>query len=124
MIPGEIIVKNASLTLNEGLQCLTLTATNTGDRPIQVGSHFHFFEVNKFLSFDRARAYGYRLDIPSGSAIRFEPNETRTVNLVEIAGKKRVLGLNNLTDAQISESTLGASLKKAELKNFLNKGEK
>jgi urease subunit gamma/beta len=123
MIPGEIISSHESLTLNEGLSCLALTATNTGDRPIQVGSHFHFFEVNKFLSFDRARAYGYRLDIPSGSAIRFEPNETKTVNLVEIAGKKRVLGLNNLTDAQINDTTRAASLKKAELKNFLRKGE-
>jgi urease subunit gamma/beta len=124
MIPGEVIIKNASLTLNARSKGIAITATNKGDRPIQVGSHFHFFETNKFLSFDRARAYGYRLDIPSGSAIRFEPNETRTVNLVEIAGKKRVLGLNNLTDAQINESTKEASLQKAALKGFLPKGDK
>jgi urease beta subunit len=124
MIPGEVIIKNATLTLNEGLQCATITATNVGDRPVQVGSHFHFFEVNEFLAFDRVHAYGYRLDIPSGSATRFEPNETRKVNLVEFTGKKRVFGLNNLTDAQINETSLGASLKKAELKNFLRKGEK
>ncbi|MDR1662209.1 MAG: urease subunit beta [Azoarcus sp.] len=123
MIPGEIQVKNERIVLNAGLKQKEITATNRGDRPIQVGSHFHFFEVNRFLSFDRASAYGYRLDIPSGAAVRFEPNETKTVGLVEIAGKKRVLGLNDLTGGETGETTLKASLQKARLKDFLDEGE-
>ncbi|MDR0716031.1 MAG: urease subunit beta [Azoarcus sp.] len=123
MIPGEIQIRNERITLNAGLAHKAITATNKGDRPIQVGSHFHFFEVNRFLSFERAAAYGYRLDIPSGTAIRFEPGETKTVNLVEIAGKKRVLGLNNLSDGEISGATVKAALQKARLKDFLDEGE-
>ncbi|MDR0700976.1 MAG: urease subunit beta [Azoarcus sp.] len=123
MIPGEIQIRNERITLNAGLKQKAITATNKGDRPIQVGSHFHFFEVNRFLSFDRAAAYGYRLDIPSGTAVRFEPNETKTVALVEIAGKKRVLGLNNLNDGEINETTVEAALQKARLKGFLDEGE-
>ncbi|MDR2093003.1 MAG: urease subunit beta [Azoarcus sp.] len=123
MIPGEIQIRNERITLNAGLGQKAITATNKGDRPIQVGSHFHFFEANRFLSFDRAAAYGYRLDIPSGTAVRFEPNETKTVALVEIAGKKRVLGLNNLADGEINETTLKAALQKARLKGFLDEGE-
>ncbi|MDR1367112.1 MAG: urease subunit beta, partial [Candidatus Accumulibacter sp.] len=111
MIPGEILVKSAHITLNAGLAQKTITATNRGDRPIQVGSHFHFFETNRFLSFARAEAFGYRLDIPSGSAARFEPGETRSVRLVALAGKKRVLGLNGLTQGEIGETTLKAALR-------------
>ncbi|MDR3352314.1 MAG: urease subunit beta [Zoogloeaceae bacterium] len=120
MIPGEILVRNQNITLNEGLRQKEVTATNRGDRPIQIGSHFHFFEANRFLAFDRAAAYGYRLDIPSGSAVRFEPGETRAVRLVEIAGKKRVLGLNGLTDGEINTTNLKAALEKARLKDFLD----
>jgi urease beta subunit len=123
MIPGEIQVRNARITLNAGLRHKEITATNKGDRPIQVGSHFHFFEVNRFLSFDRASAYGYRLDIASGTAVRFAPGETKTVGLVEIAGNRRVLGLNNLTDGEINETTVKAALQKARLKAFLDEGE-
>ncbi len=118
MIPGEFIAGKSEVTINKDYETKTIKAVNTGDRPIQVGSHFHFFEVNKFLSFDREVAYGYRLDIPSGTAVRFEPGEEKEVQLVAIAGNRRVRGLNNLTDAQINCATKKASMQKAELKNF------
>jgi urease beta subunit len=120
MIPGEILVKNASVVLNTGLKQKKITATNRGTRPIQVGSHFHFFEANRFLEFNRAEAFGYRLDIPSGAAARFEPGETKTVSLVEIAGKKRVVGLNGLTNGEINGTTLKTALQNVALKDFLN----
>lgn len=120
MIPGEVIVKKESIEINVGLETKTLKVTNTGDRPIQVGSHFHFFETNKYLSFDRKEAYGYRLDIASGTAVRLEPNETKTVQLVKIAGNGIVKGHNNLTNAQINESTVEKSLETAKIKGFLN----
>jgi len=120
MIPGEVIVGNERLTLNAGLAGKSLTAVNRGDRPIQVGSHFHFFEANRYLSFDRAAAFGYRLDIPSGSAVRFEPGESKTVQLVAIAGHRRVLGLNNLTDGELNSTTAKLALQKAIERDFLN----
>lgn len=120
MIPGEVQIKNTRITLNAGLKQKEIVVTNRGDRPIQVGSHFHFFEANRFLSFDREAAFGYRLDIPSGSAVRFEPNESRTVALVGITGKKRVHGLNGLTDGEINDLNLKAALQRLSLKNFLN----
>ncbi len=97
MIPGEIRTpKDApDLELNTGLDKLTLAVANTGDRPIQVGSHFHFAETNTALSFDRAAARGFRLDIPAGTAVRFEPGDTREVPLVALAGKRVIHGLNN-----------------------------
>lgn len=100
MIPGEIIVAKspAHLDANVGLETKTLRVANTGDRPIQVGSHFHFFEVNTALDFDRAAARGFRLNIPAGTAIRFEPGDTKEVELVALAGKREVYGLNNKVD--------------------------
>jgi urease subunit beta len=97
MIPGEIITPAGAqdLELNHGLSKLSLYVANTGDRPVQVGSHFHFSEVNSALHFDRVAAHGFRLDIPAGTAIRFEPGDTREVPLVALAGKRRVYGLNN-----------------------------
>jgi urease subunit beta len=97
MIPGEVLTpKDApELELNPGLQKLTLAVANTGDRPIQVGSHFHFAETNASLSFDRDAALGFRLDIPAGTAVRFEPGDTREVPLVAFAGKRVMHGLNN-----------------------------
>lgn len=97
MIPGEIITPAdaADLELNSGLTTLKLNVANTGDRPIQVGSHFHFAETNTSLDFDRAAARGFRLDIPAGTAIRFEPGDTREVPLVAFAGKREIYGLNN-----------------------------
>ena len=92
MIPGEVITVDGNITLNEGRVPLVLTVANTGDRPVQVGSHYHFFEVNPALSFDRAKARGMRLDIPAGTAIRFEPGQSRDVQLIPYAGSRRVFG--------------------------------
>ncbi len=96
MIPGEIIPQagTAPISANDGLECRDLVVANTGDRPIQVGSHFHFFEVNSSLNFDRTIARGFRLNIPAGTAIRFEPGEEREVELVALAGSRTVWGLN------------------------------
>jgi urease subunit beta len=92
MIPGEIFTVDGDITLNEGRTSVTVTVANTGDRPVQVGSHYHFFEVNPALSFDRAKARGMRLDIPSGTAIRFEPGQSRDIQLIPYAGERRVVG--------------------------------
>lgn len=113
MKPGEIICRKAFIELNAGLDSITIRATNTGTRPIQIGSHFHFFEANRFLAFDRSAAFGYRPDIPSGAAIRFEPGEEKEVQLIPIGGKRTVIGLNNLTEGAISDSTREPALKKA-----------
>ena len=94
MIPGEIIVGKGDIELNAGAPTLTLTVANTGDRPIQVGSHYHFFETNGALDFDRAKARGMRLDIAAGTAVRFEPGQTREVTLVPLSGSRKVYGFN------------------------------
>ena len=94
---GEIISCNEKIVLNEGRKTIELTVKNAGDRPVQVGSHFHFYEVNQCLSFDRKTAFGYRLDIPSGMSVRFEPGEEKTVQLCTVGGKSEIYGLNNLT---------------------------
>jgi urease subunit beta len=92
MIPGEMFIKAGEIELNAGRRTLTLSVTNTGDRPIQVGSHYHFFETNPALKFDRKKARGMRLDIPAGTAVRFEPGQTREVALVALAGRRTVYG--------------------------------
>ena len=92
---GEIMASDREITLNEGKKAVTIMVANKGDRPVQVGSHFHFFEVNRCLSFDREKAYGYHLDIPSGTSVRFEPGEEKEVQLTEMGGRKRVFGLND-----------------------------
>ncbi|HTZ79520.1 MAG TPA: urease subunit beta [Stellaceae bacterium] len=94
MIPGEIIPKSGDLTLNEGRATASLEVANTGDRPIQVGSHYHFYETNPALAFDREKARGMRLDIPAGTAVRFEPGQKRTVTLVAYAGARTIYGFN------------------------------
>jgi urease beta subunit len=94
MIPGEIIVASGEIELNAGRPTVTLSVANTGDRPIQVGSHYHFFETNRALAFDRDKARGCRLDIPAGTAVRFEPGQTREIRLVAYAGSRRVFGFN------------------------------
>ena len=94
MIPGEIIPANGEITLNADRSAITLTVGNTGDRPIQVGSHYHFAETNTALSFDRDAARGHRLDIPAGTAVRFEPGQTREIRLVPFAGARVVYGFN------------------------------
>ncbi|MEJ1160271.1 urease subunit beta [Prosthecomicrobium sp. N25] len=92
MIPGEVITAAGEIELNAGLPTVTLDVANTGDRPVQVGSHYHFFETNPGLAFDRERARGMRLDIPAGTAVRFEPGQTRTVTLVPFRGRREVYG--------------------------------
>jgi urease subunit beta len=92
MIPGEMFVRDGEIELNAGRRTVTLKVANSGDRPIQVGSHYHFFETNPALQFDRAQARGMRLDVPAGTAVRFEPGQMREVQLVEIAGRRRIYG--------------------------------
>jgi urease subunit beta len=92
MIPGEMKVDSGEIELNAGRRTVTLTVANTGDRPVQVGSHYHFFETNEALSFDRAQARGMRLNIAAGTAVRFEPGQSRTVELVDYAGARKVYG--------------------------------
>jgi urease subunit beta len=94
MIPGELFVAEGEIEINAGRPTVTLTVANTGDRPIQVGSHYHFYETNAALAFDRERARGCRLDIPAGTATRFEPGQTREVRLIPYAGGRRVVGFN------------------------------
>jgi urease subunit beta len=103
MIPGEIIVAAADIVLNEGRETTTITVANTGDRPVQVGSHYHFFETNAALDFDRDAALGQRLDIPAGTAVRFEPGQTREVTLVPYAGNRIVKGFNAKIQGKLPE---------------------
>ncbi len=110
-VPGEIITRDGEIELNAGRAKVTLTAVNTGDRPIQVGSHYHFFETNKALDFDRAQSFGMHLDIPAGTAVRFEPGESKEVTLTAFGGTGELLGLNGLTEGswrsgQIKEEAL------------------
>ena len=117
--PGEIITSDGEIELNYGREKVTLEVTNTGDRAIQVASHFHFFEANKALLFDRARAFGMRLDVPAGGAVRFEPGVKKEVPLVKIGGTGEVTGLNNLTNGSIySDEVKRAALQRAHDKGF------
>lgn len=92
MIPGELVVAEGDIELNQGRKTITVKVANTGDRPVQIGSHYHFYEVNEALVFERDQTRGYRLNIPSGTAVRFEPGQERTVGLVEYAGSKEIYG--------------------------------
>jgi len=112
MIPGEIIIRSSEIECNKGKRTTVITVTNNADRPIQVGSHFHFFETNKMLNFNREVTFGMRLNIPSGTAVRFEPGEEKQIELVELGGTKQVYGLNGLTEG----STTSAEVKKLSLK--------
>ena len=112
--PGEILTEEGEIELNAGKDKAQITVTNTADRPIQVGSHFHFFEVNKALEFNRNLAYGMRLDIPAGTAVRFEPGESKRVELVEIGGTRDGYGLNGLVEGSMDEEEIKEkALKKA-----------
>jgi len=101
MIPGEYLLATDPIEINAGRATHRLTVSNRGDRPIQVGSHFHFFEVNRWLTFDRAAAYGMRLNIAAGTAVRFEPGDTREVELVAIGGSRDICGLNRLVEGAL-----------------------
>lgn len=122
MIPGEILPADGSITLNAGRPTTTVRVLNTGDRPVQVGSHYHFFEVNRALRFDRAATLGLRLDIPAGTAVRFEPGEEKEVTLVPFAGQRRILGLNSLTEGDVeNEEIRRRALRAIEEGGFLTK---
>jgi urease beta subunit len=116
--PGEYFIREGTLELNEGRDCVRLRVDNAGDRPIQVGSHTHFFEVNRFLRFDRAEAYGRRLDIPAGTALRFEPGEGREVDLVSFGGKRCAYGMSALTDGPLDDGR-EAALARARSRGFV-----
>jgi urease subunit gamma/beta len=103
VVPGEILAAEGTIELNVNRQTAVVKAMNTGDRPIQIGSHFHFFEVNKALRFDRAAAFGMRLDIPAGTAVRFEPGDEKEVNLVAFGGTQEIFGMNGLTNGTVSD---------------------
>ncbi|MDP6822320.1 MAG: urease subunit beta [Dehalococcoidia bacterium] len=107
LIPGEIITPNGVITLNTGREAITLDVANTGDRPVQVGSHYHFAETNSGLRFDRALARGMRLDIPAGTAVRFEPGQSRSVSLIPYVGLRRVFGFNGVVMGNLDASDSG-----------------
>ena len=118
MIPGEYLLAGNDIVANQDRETRELIVINTGDRPIQVGSHFHFFEVNRALRFDRARAFGMRLNIPAGTAVRFEPGDDKTVMLVRLGGDGIVTGLNRLTEGPTDSAALEAALERARSRNF------
>lgn len=103
MIPGEYFPANEPILANEGQNTVEISVANTGDRPIQVGSHTHFFEVNKFLEFEREKAYGFHLNIPAGTSVRFEPGESKNIQLTEYAGKRIVYGFSGLVNGSLTE---------------------
>lgn len=120
MIPGEYLFDGPSLELNVGRPTLELQVNNTGDRPVQVGSHYHFFEVNKVLIFDRAQAYGHRLDLAAGTAVRFEPGEIKTVRLIPLSGERVVFGGNGLVNGPLDDdATRMRSVELAQQKGFI-----
>ena len=104
MIPGEMRIQSGDVDLNEGRETKTLIVANTGDRPVQVGSHYHFYEVNPRLEFDREKALGFRLNIAAGTAVRFEPGQERTIELVALAGDRNVFGFRGLVMGRLEES--------------------
>ncbi|KAB2334865.1 urease subunit beta [Cytobacillus depressus] len=101
MQPGEYVLKEDDIIINEGKEVFIISVTNTGDRPVQVGSHFHFYEVNDALQFERDKAYGKRLNIPAGAAVRFEPGDEKEIQLIDFAGERRVYGFNNKVDGSL-----------------------
>ena len=119
MIPGEWLLSADPIEINAGRRTLRLAVRNTGDRPIQVGSHFHFFEVNRALEFDREAALGMRLDVPAGQSIRFEAGDERDVDLVELGGSGRVIGFNDLVDGGLSSAvTAQRALERGAARGF------
>ncbi|MHA3046832.1 urease subunit beta [Riemerella anatipestifer] len=118
MIPGQIILRKEDIVCNKGKNTVSIEVKNEGDRPIQVGSHYHFFEVNKKLSFDREKAYGMRLNIPASTAVRFEPGEKKQVILVELGGNKVVYGHNGLVNGKLDGSK-DKALDKAKKEGFI-----
>jgi urease beta subunit len=122
MRPGEVSYRDGTITGNAGRRTATITVGNTSDRDIQVSSHYHFFEANKRLRFDRAQAFGMHLDIPPGTTVRFEPGEQREVRLVEFVGGKRLIGFAGLTNGQANDETRALALQRARAQGFLDSG--
>jgi urease beta subunit len=122
MIPGEYILGEGDIEANAGRRTVELTVANTADRPIQVGSHFHFFEVNRALRFERGRAWGMRLNVPAGTAVRFEPGDEKVVTLVELAGLREVHGLNALSEGRVDDARRAAGVEKAHRAGFQGAG--
>ncbi len=122
VIPGEVFPAEGELELNDGRPTATVTVENTGDRPIQVGSHFHFFETNRALRFDRRSAYGMRLDIPSGTAVRFEPGEAQVVSLTSYGGERLVIGQNDVTNARTDTTPSEELMTSMHALGFLDAG--
>ncbi|MFI3305329.1 MAG: urease subunit beta [Rikenellaceae bacterium] len=123
MIPGEYFIKSGDIILNEGRATATIEIVNSGDRPIQVGSHIHLFEVNRALLFDREAAFGMRLNIPAGTAVRFESGEQKSVEVVELGGARRVIGVNNLTCSTTGEADKAAAMQRLTECGFTTKVE-
>lgn len=122
MIPGEYILKKEPIDCNAGRPTVKIDVVNTGDRPVQIGSHFHFFEVNRQVEFDREKAFGMRLNIPAGTAVRFEPGEEKEVELVCFGGEQKIYGFSNLVNGDTKEESVkAAALKNLEEQKFKNK---
>jgi urease beta subunit len=121
MIPGEYILAKGDIEINVGRKTVSIIVVNTGDRPVQIGSHFHFFEVNKQMQFDRKIAFGMRLNIAAGTAVRFEPGEEKTIELVAFGGNKKIVGFSNLLNASISTENKANAIMLANEKGFKHK---
>jgi urease subunit beta len=122
MIPGEYILKEGDIIINAGRETTRLVVTNTADRPVQVGSHIHFFEINRQMLFDREKAFGMRLNIAAGTAVRFEPGEEKEVELVQLGGQRAVYGINNLTNGDTRDPLVKKhALEQLELRKFKNR---
>jgi urease beta subunit len=121
MIPGEYILAKGDIEINVGRKTVSIMVVNTGDRPVQIGSHFHFFEVNKQMQFDRTIAFGMRLNIAAGTAVRFEPGEEKTIELVAFGGNKKIVGFSNLLNASISTENKANAIMLANEKGFKHK---
>ncbi len=120
MIPGEYILLKENIECNIGRTTIKIIVVNTGDRPVQIGSHYHFFEVNKQMEFDRAKAFGMRLNIAAGTAVRFEPGEEKNVELVTFGGRRIIHGFNNLTNGNTENGVSKQQLKNLSDQNFKN----
>jgi urease subunit beta len=120
MIPGEYILRSDDIIANAGRTTASVVVVNTGDRPVQIGSHFHFFEVNRQLQFNRATGYGMRLNIPAGTAVRFEPGEEKEVQLVAFGGTHQIFGFNNLVNGEVSEANKAQAVQNALTAQFKN----
>ena len=123
MKPGEIISKNIKIELNAGAEVTALKVVNLGDRPIQVGSHFHFFETNKLLQFPRRQAFAKRLNIPSGTAVRFEPGEEKSIELIPYRGAQKIVGFNDLVNGIANQVNLANALHQIHTQHFANSDE-